>query len=131
VTCGELRRRRRIDFTVKAAPLFAAAVLCSLLSAPAPAQAETLRCSGGSATEGDSRVAVLYKCGQPLLKDSFCAPVYYGPDATVVPEPWASRVVPCQQIDEWLYDRGPGNMAATLRFRGGVLQSIRYSRSPQ
>jgi hypothetical protein len=129
VTCGELRARRRIDFTVKAARFVIAAALFGLPAAPA--YAETLRCSGGSAAEGDSRVAVLYKCGQPLLKDSFCAPVYYGPDAILVPEPWASRVVPCQQIDEWLYDRGPGNMAATLRFRGGVLQSIRYSRSPQ
>jgi hypothetical protein len=129
VTCHELPARRRIDFTVKAASILFAATLCVLPAGPV--QAETLRCSGGSAAEGDSRVAVLYKCGQPLLKDSFCAPVYYGPDALLVPEPWASRVVPCQQIDEWLYDRGPGNMAATLRFRGGVLQSIRYGRSPK
>ena len=29
-------------------------------------------------------------------------------------------------IEEWLYDRGPGNLMATVRFRGGVVQSIRY-----
>jgi hypothetical protein len=34
-------------------------------------------------------------------------------------------------MDEGWYDRGPGNRAATLRFRGGVLQSIRYGRSPK
>jgi hypothetical protein len=96
-----------------------------------PAQAETLRCSGGSAGEGDSRVSVLYKCGQPALKDSFCAPLYYGPDLQLVPEPWAGTVLPCQPIEEWLYERGPGNMTATLRFRAGVLQSIRYGRSPR
>jgi Protein of unknown function (DUF2845) len=96
-----------------------------------PAQAETLRCSGGSAGEGDSRISVLYKCGQPLLKDSFCAPLYYGPDLQLVPEPWAGTVLPCQTIEEWLYERGPGNMTATLRFRAGVLQSIRYGRSPR
>lgn len=93
--------------------------------------AETLRCSGGSAAEGDSRVSVLFKCGQPMLKDSFCAPLYYGPDLRLVPEPWAGTVLPCQTIEEWLYDRGPGNMTATLRFRAGVLQSIRYGRSPR
>jgi hypothetical protein len=96
-----------------------------------PAQAETLRCTGGSAGEGDSRLSVLYKCGQPALKDSFCAPLYHGPDLQPVPEPWAGTVLPCQTIDEWIYDRGPGNMAATLRFRAGVLQSIRYGRSPR
>jgi hypothetical protein len=129
VTCGELGARRKINCTMKSVLPLIVAALCGLPAVPA--QAETLRCTGGSAAEGDSRVAVLYKCGQPLLKDSFCAPVYYGPDAILVPEPWASRAVPCQQIDEWLYDRGPGNMAATLRFRGGVLQSIRYGRSPK
>ena len=96
-----------------------------------PAHAETLRCSAGSAAEGDSRVSVLYKCGEPLLKDNFCAPLYHGPNLQLVPEPWAGMVLPCQTIEEWLYDRGPGNMVATLRFRAGVLQSIRYSRSPR
>ena len=96
-----------------------------------PTQAETLRCTGGSAAEGDSRVSVLYKCGQPALKDSFCAPLYYGPDLQLVPQPWAGTVLPCQSIEEWLYERGPGNMVATLRFRAGVLQSIRYGRSPR
>ena len=110
--------------------LWACAVALAGAVAP-PAQAETLRCSAGSATEGDSRVSVLYKCGQPLLKDSFCAPLYYGPDLQLVPEPWAGTVLPCQTIEEWLYDRGPGNMVATLRFRSGVLQSIRYGRSPR
>ncbi len=96
-----------------------------------PVHAETLRCIAGSAAEGDSRVSVLYKCGEPLLKDNFCAPLHYGPDLQLVPQPWAGMVVPCQAIEEWLYDRGPGYMVATLRFRAGVLQSIRYSRSPR
>jgi Protein of unknown function (DUF2845) len=110
--------------------LCAGAVALFGMLAP-PAQAETLRCSGGSAGEGDSRVSVVYKCGQPMLKDSFCAPLYYGPNLQIVPEPWAGTVLPCQTIEEWLYDRGPGNLVATLRFRSGVLQSIRYGRSPR
>ena len=39
--------------------------------------------------------------------------------------------VPCLPIDEWIYDRGPGNLMATVRFRSGVVQSIRYGRTPQ
>ena len=96
-----------------------------------PVRAESLRCNGYSASEGDSRLSVLYKCGPPLLKDSYCAPVYYSQTLRPVPEPFASAFVPCQQVEEWLYERGPGNLVATVRFRSGVVQSIRYGRVPQ
>ena len=95
------------------------------------ARAESLRCSGGIADEGDSRIAVLYKCGQPLLADSYCAPVYYGQMIQPIAEPWASAYVPCQVTDEWLYDRGPGNLVVTVRFRFGKVLSINYGRLPR
>jgi hypothetical protein len=95
------------------------------------AAAESLRCSGGIAAEGDSRLSVLHKCGQPVLRDSFCAPVYYGATLNTVPEPFASAFVPCQLTEEWLYDRGPGNMMATVRLRSGIVQSIAYGRTPR
>lgn len=104
------------------------AVLAMLAS---HARAESLRCSGGIAGEGDSRISVVYKCGQPLLKETFCAPVYYSQGFYLVPEPFASAFVPCQQTDDWLYDRGPGNLLATVRFRSGVVQSITYGRVPR
>ena len=96
-----------------------------------PANAEVLRCNGHFAQEGDSRLSVLYKCGQPLLADSYCAPVYYSGTLQQVPEPYASIYVPCQQTEEWLYDRGPGSLMATVRFRSGVVQSITYNRAPR
>jgi hypothetical protein len=94
-------------------------------------QAESLRCSGGIAAEGDSRLSVVYKCGQPLLKESSCAPVYYSQSDQVVPEPFAGSLVPCQQTDEWLYERGPGNLVATVRFRSGKVSAITYGRAPR
>jgi len=96
-----------------------------------PVRAESLRCSGGSSEVGDSRLSVLFKCGEPLLRDAYCAPVFYQGSLNPVPEPFASLAVPCLPIDEWIYDRGPGNLMATVRFRSGVVQSIRYGRSPQ
>ncbi|WP_280154761.1 DUF2845 domain-containing protein [Piscinibacter sp. XHJ-5] len=111
---------------------FSRVCLVALLTAIGlPAAAESLQCNGQSATEGDSKVSVLYKCGQPLLADRYCAPVYYVPTLQPVPEPIAGIVVPCQPIEEWLYERGPGNMVATVRFRSGVVQSISYGRSPR
>ncbi|MGN6829700.1 DUF2845 domain-containing protein [Paucibacter sp. M5-1] len=102
------------------------------LVGPVPsAQAESLRCEGASAAEGDSKLSVLHKCGRPLLSDAYCEPVYYAGTANPVPAPIAGAHVPCQPIEEWLYDRGPGNLMATVRFRAGVVQSIRYGRQPK
>jgi hypothetical protein len=95
------------------------------------AHAESLRCNASSANEGDTRLSVLYKCGQPLLQDKFCAPVYYSGTLQPVPDPIAWSVAPCQPVEEWVYDRGPGNLVATVRFRSGIVQSIVYGRSPQ
>ena len=95
------------------------------------AHAESLRCTGGIASEGDSRLSVFYKCGQPLLRDDYCAPVYAGGWREPVPEPFASAAVPCQPMEEWVYDRGTGNLIATVRFRSGVVQSIFYGRAPR
>ncbi len=107
-----------------------AVVATVLLVAVSPAKAESLRCNGHSASEGDSKLSVAYKCGPPLLKESYCAPVYGARFRDPLPEPYASAAVPCQVIEEWLYDRGPGNLMATVRFRSGTVQSITYSRSP-
>ena len=102
-----------------------------LVGLPCLAAAESLRCAGGIVAEGDSRLSVIYKCGQPVLTDTYCAPVYYAGTLNQVPEPFASTVVPCQQVEEWLYQRGPGEMLATVFLRSGVVQSIAYGRQPR
>jgi Protein of unknown function (DUF2845) len=123
----ELRTKGKVNMNLtRRFIVVTGAMLCSF-----PAAAESLRCPGGSVAEGDSRVAVAYKCGQPLLKDSFCAPVFYSGTLNPVPEPFASVLVPCQVTDEWLYDRGPGNLVATVRFRSGTVSSITYGRVPR
>jgi hypothetical protein len=112
--------------------LASAALLTLVLGLPfGAARAESLRCPGGIAAEGDSRLSLVYKCGQPQLADSFCAPVFYGPWPTPVPEPFASSVLPCQLTELWMYERGPGNLIATVTLRAGKVQSITYGRTPQ
>jgi hypothetical protein len=98
---------------------------------PSAAFAESLRCQNGIAAEGDSRLAVVYKCGEPLLRDSYCAPVYYSGSIYPVPEPIAGLYVPCIYTEEWLYERGPGELLAAVRIRGGIVRSITYGRQPQ
>lgn len=107
------------------------AAAVGLLGVATAHAAESLRCSGGIASEGDSRLSVAHKCGQPVLKDNYCAQVVYSSTWQPVPEPFASAYVPCQPIEEWLYDRGPGNLMATVKFRSGVVQSIVHLRQPK
>jgi hypothetical protein len=124
-----LRRLRRA--------LAASLVFWTAAVAWVPAKAESLRCNGQSADVGDSRVSLLFKCGEPLLRDSFCAPVFAGgpvPPGQLpqpLPAPLAQAVAGCVVVDEWLYDRGPGHLMATVRMQSGVIQSIRYARSPR
>lgn len=106
---------------------------CTIVVAGLPclASAESLRCHGSMVSEGDSRLSVVYKCGQPQLADTFCAPVYYPGTLEVVPQPFASTIVPCQLVEAWLYERGPGNFVATVYIRSGVVQSIIYGHDPR
>ena len=108
--------------------LFAGVVAAVL---PGVSCAESLRCQNGIAAEGDSRLAVVYKCGQPVLRDNYCAPVYYLGSVNPVPEPIAGVYVPCVYTEEWLYERGPGEFLAVVRMRGGKVQSITYGREPR
>jgi hypothetical protein len=105
------------------------AILAMLLWLP-HVHAESLRCNGAIATEGDSKLSVFYKCGQPTLSDSYCAPVYTPGSPYPVPAWIAGAYVPCRVVEEWLYDRGAGNLMAVVRFQDGRVQVIRYVRLP-
>ncbi|MCQ8897253.1 DUF2845 domain-containing protein [Limnobacter humi] len=102
-----------------------------LLLWPLQSQAESLRCNAGSVSEGDSKASVLYKCGQPTLADTTCAPVYLPGSPYPVPPAYVGSVLPCQPVEEWLYNRGAGNLLATVRFKDGRVLSIRYGQQPE
>ena len=113
----------------RASRLAWAATAFLMVAAGSPAaQAESLRCNGVSAVEGESRLSLLYKCGQPVLADQYCAPVWHGPTRR-----WITPVgaLGCQVVEEWLYDRGPGQLMATVRLRDGVVQTIVYGQQPR
>jgi Protein of unknown function (DUF2845) len=94
-----------------------------------PVHADALQCSGGTVQEGDTRASLLQKCGPPQMQDSFCAPVFQ--NKSLVPTPLASSAAPCEQIDDWTYDRSPGRLTATVRIRAGAVQSIRIQSPPR
>jgi hypothetical protein len=103
------------------------------------ASAQSLRCKGDLAQIGNSKGTILQKCGEPVMKDSFCKPV----QETVAGAPVVTPAVPgtsgntssvttnvtvntCQQVEEWTYNPGYGQFMTMLLFEGGSLKSIRY-----
>jgi hypothetical protein len=110
----------------------AAWLLLLLMWVPAaPVQAESLRCHGHGVSDGDSRLSVLYKCGEPVLKDGFCAPLLLPGRVSTRPVVVVPTGQGCQPVEEWLYDRGVGHLMAVVRFQNGVVQSIRYGHVPR
>ena len=93
---------------------------------PTPAHAESLRCTRGSVSEGDSRLSLAYKCGEPELRDVYCAPVYYPGTLELIPPEIALGLVPCVPEEAWLYERGPGQLVVTVVLRSGVVRAIVY-----
>jgi len=100
-------------------------------SAFTAASAQSLRCKGDLAQIGNSKGTILQKCGEPVLKDSFCQPV----QETVAGAPIISgnntnvtniTVNSCVQVEEWTYNPGYGQFMTMLLFEGGSLKSIRY-----
>jgi hypothetical protein len=89
--------------------------------------AETLRCGNDLAQIGDSKASILAKCGEPMLKDSFCKPaVPSTTPAGTEGKGTTVNVLPCERVDEWTYNPGSGQFYTTLRFEQGKLISMKY-----
>jgi hypothetical protein len=95
------------------------AVAAALLTA-LPASAETMRCGSSYIVRiGDNKSDVLQNCGEPVMRDTFCATT-----ATGSAQPAINSA--CSNVDEWTYNPGTSQFMTTLRFVEGRLQSIRY-----
>jgi hypothetical protein len=104
------------------------------------ASAQSLRCKGDLAQIGNSKGTILQKCGEPVMKDTFCKPVQSTASTTPMIVPAAPvtttgnsastttnvTVNTCQQVEEWTYNPGYGQFMTMLLFEGGSLASIRY-----
>jgi hypothetical protein len=87
------------------------------------AAAQSLRCNAEVVVVGDTRAAVLQKCGQPVLKDSFCRRPETPPDR---PMAVPGRVLPCEDVDEWTYNPGYGQFMTAVRIQAGRVSAIVY-----
>ena len=100
------------------------------------ASAQSLRCKGDLAQIGNSKGTVLQKCGEPVMKDTFCKPAQDTVSSSTVVTPNTPgstantttnvTVNTCQQVEEWTYNPGYGQFMTMLLFEGGSLTKIRY-----
>lgn len=104
-----------------------AVLLSAALAAPAMAggsSATAMRCGTDLLKLGESKVAAVQKCGEPMAADSFCKAV---PPLVVAPRGAAVAVnTPCETVEEWTYNPGYGQFLTMLRFESGRLVSITY-----
>ena len=102
------------------------AVLCAVFAmASASAETTSFRCKNDLVNLGESKASVLQKCGEPVVKDSFCKPIEpavtaSSPNATVI------NVNACQNVDDWTYNPGRGQFMTSLQFEAGKLTTIKY-----
>ena len=102
-------------------------IAVSLTSASALADTRSFRCKQDLVKLGDSKSTALSKCGEPVMKDSFCkkeqqavAPNASNRNTTVIVNN------DCDKVDEWTYNPGAGQFMTTLQFEQGALKAIKY-----
>lgn len=86
--------------------------------------AQTLRCNGDIAQVGDSKASILQKCGRPAYEHSYCKPEKSTQSRRSADS--SATVVPCETVDEWTYNPGPGHFLTNLKFLGGKVFEITY-----
>lgn len=109
--------------------LLVAAMLASVGNVHA--QTRSFRCKNDLVNLGDNKASALLKCGEPLLKDSFCKPstaatTFNGAPGPKIPSVTIVTPGPCETVDAWTYNPGRGQFLTTLRFESGQLASITY-----
>lgn len=111
---------------MKISQLFIKYISCVIVFATFNAHADSLRCKDELVLIGDSKGSIFGKCGEPMLKDSFCKP---SETVTPCPDGKGGNVTvapPCETLDEWTYNPGSGQFYTTLQFERGTLKSIKY-----
>ncbi|MBJ6801375.1 DUF2845 domain-containing protein [Geomonas propionica] len=103
----------------KAVNLIGALSAVVMLSAPAYADSDTMRCKGGIVSVGDSAGEVLAKCGQPATTSQSSKKVVqkdqpYG----------ATRSITNIIVDNWIFNFGPSEFQYQLELQDGRVSRI-------
>lgn len=93
-------------------------ILCLLsLGLVASDDAYAFHCSGGLISQGDSKLVLLKKCGEPSWIDRWVERIVIQPDTDF--EHSATRI-----NERWFYNRGPTEFIRIITLRGGRVANI-------
>lgn len=121
-----LTTRRQCDYSsyMKRITTVCILVLFCLLFASGPAAADTFRCRNVVFTDGDSRVEVLLKCGEPDFEEVVRETVSGEKDKKS-----GTFKKNTEYVVEWYYDCGEREFIKILTFKGGKLVTVTNSDS--
>jgi len=90
------------------------------------ATADTLRCGSHLIQNGDDAFSVIDKCGEPTNRQIITEPIYASNgNGGTYPTGEVSRT------EVWRYDRGPQSFPVIIKIADGVVQSIRFVKTPR
>lgn len=111
----------RASSLLRALPLLG---LAALLSRPATAAADSIRCAGGIVSEGDAGIDLLGKCGEPTLAerrvDDRWAVLAERRDGGKVSAGRRVGVV----VEQWSYDFGPDSFVQVVTLENGRVTAV-------
>jgi hypothetical protein len=106
-------------------PVASAALALAACALVAPAAAQAIKCRGDAVVSvGDSPAAVLQKCGDPAARNAVCRPLPAASAARPASAVRPGQIVPCENVDEWIYNASAGQAAMTMRFVEGKLSAV-------
>ena len=93
--------------------------------------ASSLRCGSQLANVGDTKAEIIDKCGEPIMTDTFCAPLVAASQVQGIQNGDNNlqnniAIATCENVDIWTYKPGSGKFMTNLYFSRGQLQVIRY-----
>ena len=100
--------------------------ILTVLAPVTAASADTLRCGSHLIQEGDDAFAVIAKCGEPTERMTLTEPVYASSEGG------GSHPTGDVALTEvWRYQRGAGSFPVLIKIADGIVQSIRFDKSPR
>lgn len=93
--------------------------------------ASSLRCGSKLANVGDTKAEIIEKCGEPIMTDTFCAPLVAANQPQGIQNGDNNvqnniAIAACENVEIWTYNPGSGKFMTNLYFSRGQLQVIRY-----
>ncbi|PUA26466.1 MAG: hypothetical protein B0W54_22185 [Cellvibrio sp. 79] len=93
--------------------------------------ASSLRCGSKLANVGDTKAEIIEKCGEPIMTDTFCAPLVATNQVQGIQNGDNNiqnnvAIAACENVEIWTYNPGSGKFMTNLYISRGQLQTIRY-----